>query len=162
MPDFSENIEIRESKMGIGLSDEEVKKYRARIIPKGSVVMSCVGRFGITAVATRNIVVNQQLHAFLIDESILDARYLAYAIRTQISYMEEIATATTIAYLNKENCNSVPVPLPPIEDQRQIVAEVERRLPVARQVESAVEGALVRAARLRQAVLKSAFEGRLT
>jgi len=42
------------------------------------------------------------------------------------------------------------------------VAEVERRLSVARQVESAVQEALVRASRLRQAVLKSAFEGRLT
>ena len=38
---------------------------------------------------------------------------------------------------------------------------VEWRLSVAREVESAVEGALVRAGRLRQAVLKSAFEGRL-
>jgi type I restriction enzyme S subunit len=161
LPDFSENIEIRESKSGLGLSEEEVKKYRARVIPMGSVVMSCIGRFGITAIATRNIVVNQQLHAFLVDEDILDARYLAYAIRTQIPYMEKIATATTIAYLNKENCNSVPIPLPPLEEQRRIVAEVERRLSVAREVEAVVEKALARSTRLRQAVLKSAFEGKL-
>ena len=38
----------------------------------------------------------------------------------------------------------------------------ERPRSVAREVESAVEEALVRASRLRQAVLKSAFEGRLT
>ena len=123
--------------------------------------MSCIGRFGITAVATRNIVVNQQLHAFLIPENVLDARYLAYALRTQIPYMEKLATATTIAYLNKSNCNSVPIPLPPLDEQRRIVAEVERRLSVVREVESAVEVGLVRAGRLRQSVLKSAFEGRL-
>jgi hypothetical protein len=35
------------------------------------------------------------------------------------------------------------------------------RLSVARAVESAVEGALLRGSRLRQAVLRSAFEGRL-
>jgi hypothetical protein len=56
---------------------------------------------------------------------------------------------------------NVPISLPPLEEQRQIVAEVERRLSVAWQVESTVEGALVRASRLRQAVLNSAFEGRL-
>ena len=56
---------------------------------------------------------------------------------------------------------SIPVILPPLEEQRRIVAEVERRLSVAREVESAVNAALVRAGRLRQAVLKSAFEGRL-
>jgi type I restriction enzyme S subunit len=53
------------------------------------------------------------------------------------------------------------IPLPPLEEQRRIVAEVERRLESARAVESAVEVGLKRAARLRQAVLRSAFEGRL-
>jgi hypothetical protein len=37
----------------------------------------------------------------------------------------------------------------------------ERRLLVVREVESAVEVGLVRAGRLRQSVLRSAFEGRL-
>ncbi len=37
----------------------------------------------------------------------------------------------------------------------------ERRLSVVGEVESAVEVGLVRAGRLRQAVLRSAFEGRL-
>jgi hypothetical protein len=37
----------------------------------------------------------------------------------------------------------------------------ERRLSMVREVESAVEVGLVRAAGLRQAVLRSAFEGRL-
>jgi type I restriction enzyme S subunit len=53
------------------------------------------------------------------------------------------------------------VPLPPLEEQRRIVAEVERRLEAARQVEAAVEAGSKRARRLRQAVLKAAFEGRL-
>jgi hypothetical protein len=37
----------------------------------------------------------------------------------------------------------------------------ERRLSVVREVQSAVEVGLVRAGRLRQSVLRSAFEGRL-
>ncbi len=53
------------------------------------------------------------------------------------------------------------IPLPPLAEQRRIVAEVERRLSVAKEVESAVQASLARAARLRQAVLRSAFEGRL-
>jgi type I restriction enzyme S subunit len=63
--------------------------------------------------------------------------------------------------LNIAKLNKLSIPLPPLEEQRRIVAEVERRLSVARQVESSVEAALVRASRLRQAVLRSAFEGRL-
>jgi hypothetical protein len=41
-------------------------------------------------------------------------------------------------------------------------ADRGRRLLVAREVESVVEKALVRAGRLRQAILKSAFEGKLS
>jgi hypothetical protein len=44
---------------------------------------------------------------------------------------------------------------------RRIVAKVNRRLSVVGEVESAVDVGLVRAGRLRQAVLRSAFEGRL-
>jgi type I restriction enzyme, S subunit len=160
-PDLGESVEIRESKSGLGLSREEIQMYKARIIPKGSVIMSCIGRFGITAVVSKELVVNQQFHAFIVEEDTLHARYLAYAIRTQTPFMEQIATATTIAYLNKANCNSIPIPLPPRSEQSRIVAEVERRLSVLQEMEQTVEASLKRAGRLRQAILKRAFEGRL-
>ena len=53
------------------------------------------------------------------------------------------------------------LPLPPLAEQRRIVAEVERRLSVVAALEASVEAALARARRLRQAVLKRAFEGQL-
>jgi hypothetical protein len=53
------------------------------------------------------------------------------------------------------------VMLPPLAEQRHIVAEVERRLSVVAALEREVEAALARAGRLRQSVLKRAFEGRL-
>ena len=81
LPDFDNtSIRINSSKSGMGLTVEETRKYRAKIIPKGSVVMSCVGRFGITSVVEQDLVVNQQLHAFLVPEKMLEAKFLAYAI----------------------------------------------------------------------------------
>ena len=53
----------------------------------------------------------------------------------------------------------VPVPLPPLAEQRRIVAEVERRLSVIQQAAAAVEASLQRAERLRQSILKRAFTG---
>ena len=55
----------------------------------------------------------------------------------------------------------MPVPIPSIEEQTQIVAEVERRLSIVDEIESQIETSLKRAARLRQGILKRAFEGRL-
>ena len=52
-------------------------------------------------------------------------------------------------------------PLPPLAEQQRIVAEVERRLSVVEELERQVEASLKRAARLRQAILRRAFAGKL-
>ena len=57
--------------------------------------------------------------------------------------------------------HTMPMPLPPIAEQRRIVAEVERRLSVVQQAEATVEASLARAERLRQSILKQAFSGKL-
>lgn len=53
------------------------------------------------------------------------------------------------------------IPVPPIAEQKRIVAEIDRLLSVVDEVEHTVLGQLARARRLRQSVLKSAFEGKL-
>ncbi len=51
--------------------------------------------------------------------------------------------------------------LPSSAEQPRIVSEVERRLSVIDELEMQVEANLTRAGRLRQAILKRAFEGKL-
>ena len=52
-------------------------------------------------------------------------------------------------------------PLPPLAEQAQIVAEVERRLSIADEIEASLDAEMKRAERLRQSILKRAFEGKL-
>ena len=65
------------------------------------------------------------------------------------------------ANVNGTKLAAMPIPLPPVAEQRRIVAEVERRLSVVQQAEATVEVSLARAERLRQSILKQAFSGRL-
>ncbi len=53
------------------------------------------------------------------------------------------------------------IPLPPLAEQKRIVAEVERRLSVVEELESVVSANLQRATRLRQSILQKAFTGEL-
>ena len=69
--------------------------------------------------------------------------------------------AVNQASINQSDVCMTPVPLPPIAEQRRIVAEVERRLPVIQQAEATVKASLSRAERLRQSILKQAFSGKL-
>jgi len=63
--------------------------------------------------------------------------------------------------VSQRTISSIPAPLPPITEQRRIVAEVDRLLSVVEEREAAIEANLKRAERLRQAILKHAFEGKL-
>ena len=75
--------------------------------------------------------------------------------------IDKFFTGSTIRHLTGESLQRVPIPLPPLAEQRRIVAEVERRLSVVQQAEAAVDAGLVRAERLRQSILKLAFSGKL-
>jgi len=65
------------------------------------------------------------------------------------------------ANVNGTKLAQMPIPLPPLAEQQQIVAEVERRLSVADEVERTVDASLKQAERLRQSILKRAFAGKL-
>lgn len=68
-----------------------------------------------------------------------------------------LAPGVGILHLTAERMLSWPTVVPPLADQRRVVAEVERRLSIARGVEAQVEANLKRAQSLRQAVLDKAF-----
>lgn len=55
----------------------------------------------------------------------------------------------------------MPLPLPSIKEQHQIVQEIESRLSVADKMEESITASLLQAEALRQSVLKKAFEGKL-
>ena len=78
------------------------------------------------------------------------------------TFFEQSGKQTTnLASINLSVLSSFPVPLPPLAEQRRIVAEVDRRISVIQQAEAAVETNLARADRLRQSILKQAFSGKL-
>ncbi len=79
-------------------------------------------------------------------------------VLTQVS---ELCSGSTRDFLNTTILMSLVFTLPPLAEQRQIVAEVDQRLSVVDEAEQQIERSLHRAARLRQSILKRAFEGKL-
>lgn len=66
---------------------------------------------------------------------------------------------TNIGHLTLEKFKAAPFPIPPLDVQRQVVAEVDRRLSIVRELEAEVDTNLRRAQSLRQAVLAKKFSG---
>ncbi|MBT63480.1 MAG: hypothetical protein CML13_09750 [Puniceicoccaceae bacterium] len=96
----------------MGLSKSEILEVRARVIPEKSVLISCVGDLGISSLAGCDQVINQQLHSFQCGQKLLP-EFLMYCLPFRKEWMLQRATKTTLPYLNKTNCNSIPIVLPP-------------------------------------------------
>ena len=95
---------------------------------------------------------------------LVDSLYIACYLRSpngRSRLTSDAKWAVNQASINQKDVCVTPIPLPPLVEQRRIVAEVERRLSIIQRAEEAVDASLKRAERLRQSVLKQAFCGRL-
>lgn len=94
----------------------------------------------------------------------VDERFVSLVLSTPRwrSRLEAAAGSSAGQYnLSLRSLDPIPVPVPPIEEQARIVAEVERQFSFIEACERAVDAGLVKAAALRRSVLKAAFEGKL-
>jgi type I restriction enzyme, S subunit len=95
-------------------------------------------------------------------ESINSAFFL-WVLRSPLSVatLEGKSVGTTMTNLNQEILYGLPMPLPPCHEQKRIVQETERHFSLIENLEREVVTQLAKSSRLRQSILKWAFEGRL-
>lgn len=89
------------------------------------------------------------------------SEYLAYFLEASVKSMQAKSQGTAVNNLLLRDLRTAVAALPPLEEQREIVAEIERLLSISYEVEAVSGINLKRAERLRQAILKKAFSGQL-
>ena len=144
-----------------GLSAQGIKE--ARLLPQDSILVTCIGAtIGKTGFIRREGASNQQINAIITDKGILP-EYIYFTCITPHFQKNIIdgASATTLPILSKGKFEVLPLPIPPLKEQRQVVEEIERHFSIADQIEKVVEQSLKQAERLRRSILKRAFEGKL-
>jgi type I restriction enzyme S subunit len=149
------------------IDEDRYQQLKSNAVKSGDILISLVGTIGKVLILPENIepgIINPRLVKLSLERNLIDSRYFKFYMETETArhYFSTVSHGETMEILNLGILKTLPVPLPPLDEQRRIVVEVERRLESARAVESAVEVGLKRAGRLRQAVLRSAFEGKLT
>jgi type I restriction enzyme S subunit len=164
------------------LRDGALSFENLKYMPRG---WSCVGEF---LLSPGDVLFNRTNSAELVGKTAVykegspQAVFASYLIRLQL-HGEAYLPALLSAYINSHfgrtyiaqvvsqqvgqanvsgsKLAAMPVPVPALTEQREMAAEMERRLSIADAEEKAIEAALKQAARLRQSILKRAFEGRL-
>ncbi len=113
----------------LGLSEEGYKV--ARPTPKGTIIQVCIGgSIGKCAIVDREVTFNQQINSISPIE--LGSDYIYYTISSDFFYknIRESATGTATPIINKSNWERLLIPLPPLAEQKRIVAAIERILPL--------------------------------
>ena len=101
------------------VSDADLTNAGSRILPSGAIIASCVGNFGAASINAVPVVINQQLQAFIPHR--INNEFLRLLITISASYFEMIATAATLVYVNQDGFANLPVPLPPVDEQVDII-----------------------------------------
>ncbi|NTS43239.1 restriction endonuclease subunit S [Flavisolibacter sp. BT320] len=97
-------------------------------------------------------------------EDKIDASYLTHYLNSQQarSYGNSVRSfGVNQSNINGTKLKTYPLPLPPLEEQQQVVQEIESRLSVCDKIEETINDSLKQAEALRQSILKKAFEGQL-
>lgn len=143
------------------LSEKGAEK--SRILPKDSVLVSCIGNLGKTGLSIETIAFNQQING-LIPYKNVNSRFLFYQAQSHAfnQQLEKKASATTIKIVNKQNFSTIKIRLAPFNEQTRIVEKIEE---LFSELDKGVESLKTAQQQLkvyRQALLKQAFEGKLT
>jgi type I restriction enzyme S subunit len=107
-----------------------------------------------------------QNHVFRVRvrEGVLDPRFLSWHGNSfsQEWFQREGKQTTNLASISLNRLRQLPVPVPPLDEQRAIVGDLERRLSVTVAIRIEIGRARSKARKLRIAILGAAFTGRLS
>lgn len=126
------------SKENIGLTFEEIKHVKGKIIPANSVIITCVGQLNVISINKVECIINQQLHSFQCHKE-LNNIFLMFSLGFEERFMFANASTTTVAYMNKSICNSIPIIVPPLKLQNKFALIVEKAEKVKEQYESSLK-----------------------
>jgi type I restriction enzyme S subunit len=141
-----------------GLAPQAMGK--ARVVPVGAVLVSCIGNLGKTGIAKVPVAFNQQINAVVFNESVVPEFGFYYA-QTLKPWLCGESSATTIPIVNKGKFQQARFPLAPLDEQREIVAELEKHFSRLDEAVANLQRVKANLKRYKASVLKAAVEGRL-
>lgn len=143
---------------------EDLERFRARPLDVAITVMATVGRCCVLPADLEPAIITKHVYRITANPQAVHPRYLMYMLKGAPPVRKQMfskARGQTRLGLNGTIVKSLSIPLPPPAEQERIVESVDRELSVIDAIYQTVEHNLQRCERLRQSVLKRAFEGKL-
>ena len=141
------------------ISAEDHAEFCKRTHPEqGDILITKDGTLGVVRLVDTDKVFSVFVSVALVKPAIVTmACYLVTAFESPPVQRQMVPKGSGLQHIHLEDLRADCIPLPPEVEQQRIAIEVDRRLSIIRRVENEVERSVVRAVRLRETILRSAF-----
>lgn len=142
------------------LTVDGIRNSAAKLFPKGTLLVAMYGAtIGMTGILEIEASTNQACAALLPTSGNIESmRYFQLFLQSQRRELRDAGQGGAQPNISQGILKDWILLLPPLAEQYRIVAEVDRRFSVLDKVEATVTASLARCGKLRQAILKRAFE----
>lgn len=134
---------------------------QSRLWSKGTLCITIAANIAETAILGFPACFPDSIVGFLPETSGCDVRFVEFFMRTAKNDLERFAPATAQKNINLEILRVVAIPFPPLEEQQNIIAAIERYFSVTEAIEGMLSENCEQIQRLDQSILSKAFRGEL-
>ncbi|MCQ8104206.1 restriction endonuclease subunit S [Methylomonas sp. SURF-2] len=130
-------------------------------LPPHSITVTCIGNLGKIGITTTESATNQQINS-VVPSRHLNYKFLYHYLATLKPWLEQEASATTVAIINKGKFSKAPIKVAPLAEQHQIAAKLDELLAQVDSIKTRLDAIPNILKRFRQSVLAAAVSGKLT
>jgi type I restriction enzyme S subunit len=128
----------------------------------GELVVGMDGDFNCALWQGPAALLNQRVCKITPHESIYLRKFLNWVLPGYLHAINEATSSVTVRHLSSRTIQEIPLPLPPLAEQRRIVESIESYFTRLDAVAATLERVRMNLARYRRSVLRLSFEGDLT
>jgi type I restriction enzyme S subunit len=146
--------------------EKAIELARSSAVPDDIVIVAVGAGVGNSAIIPNEIdkvVLSQNCNKFTLDIGFIIPKFILFNLQVSVlkEQMDDVTTDTAREFLSLTNLKKLNFPIPPIEEQKEIVRRVEKLFSFADKVEARYTKAKVMLDKLPQSILAKAFRGEL-
>ena len=106
------------------ITEDAIKESATNLIPRGNLIV--VTRVGLGKLFRNDfdVCISQDSQGLILKANV-NAHYLVHVLKDKVDNFKNISQGSTIQGVTKKQLAEIKIPLPPLEVQREIVAEIE-------------------------------------
>lgn len=138
-----------------------LEESSAKLLPKGTILFSSRAPIGYVAIAKNEIATNQGFKNLILTKW-TNPDYIFYYLKSATQLAQNMASGTTFLELSASKFSQIPIPIPPLSEQKHIVTKLDE---LYSELDNALNNFILVQHQLkvyRLAILRDAFEGKLT